>query len=53
MWIGCLQERCCFPNVLWSLASTQSQERIVAQTHQVKGRKKGIALLLLKGFCFS
>ncbi|KAF8130314.1 hypothetical protein EV363DRAFT_1263185 [Boletus edulis] len=21
MWIGCLQERCCFPNVLWSPCS--------------------------------
>ncbi|KAF8130669.1 hypothetical protein EV363DRAFT_1166818 [Boletus edulis] len=50
MWIGCLQERCCFPNVL---ASTQSQERIVVKTHQVKGRKKRIAFLLLKVFCFA
>ncbi|KAF8131191.1 hypothetical protein EV363DRAFT_1166083, partial [Boletus edulis] len=27
--------------------------RIVAKTHQVKGRKKSIAFLLLKVFCFA
>ncbi|KAF8127979.1 hypothetical protein EV363DRAFT_1222368 [Boletus edulis] len=43
MWIGCLQERCCFPNVLWSLCSISCVVTLHPEFPSVIGRQPWLA----------
>ncbi|KAF8129733.1 hypothetical protein EV363DRAFT_1219416 [Boletus edulis] len=43
MWIGCLQERCCFPNVLWSLCSISCVVTLHPEFPSVVGRQPWLA----------
>ncbi|KAF8126130.1 hypothetical protein EV363DRAFT_1348589, partial [Boletus edulis] len=43
MWIGCLQERCFFPNVLWSLCSISCVVTLHPEFPSVVGRQPWLA----------